>query len=231
MEPEEGYERRMQRIREGGLLDVIRTRTAMYTGERTLSAVAHFLSGYLFAHTVLQVPPPSLLPPDFHDWVAYRLHFRESTMGYRNMILERFPDESLALDRFFELADAHRNRQEKVVARVQRHDSSRETSKIESGTGDGQSRASMTEEVKIVVYTDDPGFFLVQDNQAVEDTERGQFCPSLSWLGRSFRPDKGYTTVLDRGTFDRLLQEATAFTKSLSDEAELRKRRPGKDRV
>lgn len=148
----------------------------MYTGERTLSSVAHFLSWYLFAHTVLQVPPPSLLPPDFHDWVAYRLHFRESTMGYRNMILERFPDESLALDRFFELADAHRNRQEKVVARVQRHDSSRETSKIESGTGDGQSRASMTEEVKIVVYTDDPGFFLVQDNQAVEDTERGQFC-------------------------------------------------------
>ena len=48
-ESDEGSERRRQRILHGGLLDVIRARTAMYTGKRTLSAVSHFLDGYRFA--------------------------------------------------------------------------------------------------------------------------------------------------------------------------------------
>jgi hypothetical protein len=74
----------LQKISDGQLLDVIRVRTAMYTGSRI--------------HGIQEQHP---LPGDFHDWVAYRLHFDYSTMGYKNMILERVPDESAAVDRFF----------------------------------------------------------------------------------------------------------------------------------
>src|ERR1700756_4226792 len=90
----------------------------MYLGTRSLSALSHFLAGYGFALHVHEIPSSHHLPGDFHEWVAYRLHFFESTSGYRNMILKRVPNESAALDRFFELLDEHHSRKPQVVARV-----------------------------------------------------------------------------------------------------------------
>jgi hypothetical protein len=68
METEDDFADRIQRIKDGRPLDVMRVRTAIYTGERTLSAVYHFLHGFGFAQYVYQIPA-SFLPPDFHDWV------------------------------------------------------------------------------------------------------------------------------------------------------------------
>jgi hypothetical protein len=101
---------RLNRVKSGGLLDVIRERPVMYLGELSLSALWHFLNGYemsLLAHDIQEKRP---LPRDFHDWVAYRLHFSGSTSGYKNMILKRVPDEAAALEYFFKLLDEYRNR-------------------------------------------------------------------------------------------------------------------------
>ncbi len=226
METSDDIERRNQRIRDGGLLDVIRTRTAMYTGERTLSAVCHFLDGYNFAQRVNQVPSSqqSCLPFDFHDWVAYRLHFRESTSGYRKMILKHFPDEGAALDRFFELFDEHRSRQGKVLATVRCHPSNPDVFRLEGGNWDAQVRLKVAEEVKLVVYTNDPGFFVTHEDQAAENPRRSFFCPALCWLGYPFKPEGEYLKILDQDQYTRLLQEDEEFVQRLKEDETKRKR-------
>ena len=101
---------RAEIIRLGGLLDVIRERPAMYLGQHSLSALCYFLAGCetaLWAHNIEEKRP---LPRDFHDWVADRLHFSDSTSGWKNMILSRVPDEGAALEYFFKLLDEYRNR-------------------------------------------------------------------------------------------------------------------------
>jgi hypothetical protein len=221
METEDDFTDRIQRIKDGGLLDVLRVRTAMYTGERTLSAVCHFLHGFGFAQHVYQITA-SYLPPDFHDWVAYRLHFRESTSGYRRMILDRIPDESATLDRFFELLDEHRSRQASIVATVRTYDL--EAFKLEHGNPGIKKKAKVAEEVRLAVYTTDPGFFVTHDDQTAEYPRRSFFCPALSWFRSQFKLDGKSLEILDRERYNRLLQEDEVFGQRLKEESEQRKR-------
>jgi hypothetical protein len=72
---------RLQKIKDGGLLEVIREKPALYLGDRSLSALWYYLQGYWMALSVYDMRTAYPLPPDFHDWVAYRLHFYESTSG------------------------------------------------------------------------------------------------------------------------------------------------------
>lgn len=207
MATQEDFERRRQRMRDGDLLGVIRENPAMYMGESTLTALYHFLGGFETAGYVHQIQLPNILPRDFQDWVAYRLHFLESTSGYRRMILQYFPDESAALDRFFVLLDEHRSRQAKLVATVRRHPSNLDIFTCDSTDLKKRTRLRVAEEIKLVVFTDDPGFFVTHDDPAAEYPERSSFCYSLSWLHKPFRPDAEYTVVLDQGQYDRLLRE------------------------
>jgi len=58
------------------------------------------------------------LPSDFHDWVAYRLHFKYAEAGWANMLIERFGDAPQALDQFFRLLDEHHDRKPKLVGTI-----------------------------------------------------------------------------------------------------------------
>src|SRR4051794_31569707 len=105
----------------GSVLDNIRKRPAMYLGEYSLSALSHFISGYCFAldtHAILRSSDPVALPRDFHDWTAYRLHFKESTSGCRNTILNHVGSEIDAFDRFFTLLDEYNARSPHLVAKL-----------------------------------------------------------------------------------------------------------------
>jgi hypothetical protein len=138
------------------------------------------------------------------------------------MILKYFPDESLALDKFFELLDEHRTRQAKVIAMIRRPPGNSDML-IEFRDGDlyTRRRVKVAEGIKMVVYTDDPGFFLAHDDDAAEQPQRSVFCPSLSRLsacGYPFRPDEEYLTILDWDQYDRLLREDEAFGQKRSEE-------------
>jgi hypothetical protein len=203
----------VQKIRDGQLLDVIRERTAMYTGERSLSAVAHFLLGYGFALQVREIRFPDYLPQDFHDWVAYRLHFFESTSGYRNMILKRIPDESAALDRFFELLDEHRIRQARVVATVQGHRQEHPTVTVRDGV-ESKKVGTLPETLTLVAYTDDPGFFVSSDDPTPNFYGRDSFVATLKLFRQRFGVQKENMTILDSNTFNRWLTEEDGFESS-----------------
>ena len=70
------------------LIERISVRTAMYTGECKLSNVRSFLDGYTFSIQG-QADNVGFLSdfPGFHDWVAKKYGFYESTAGWQNMIL------------------------------------------------------------------------------------------------------------------------------------------------
>ena len=231
MDTQEESARRIQRIREGELLDVIREKPVLYMGESTLTALYHFLGGYETAKYIHQIPLRNILPIDFNDWVAYRLHFRESSSGYKRMILQHFPDESVALDQFFRLIDEHRTRRGKTVATVRCHPSNPDVFRWEQGELKSKRRLSVAEEIKLLTYTDDPGFFVAHDDQAAEHPEKSSFRPALSWIPPPYSPDLDYLTVLDQGEYDRLCREDLMFRQRQDEQMEDAKRRFESNRV
>jgi hypothetical protein len=50
---------RLQKIKGGGLLEVIRERPAMYLGQRSLSALSHYLQGFWMALSVYDIQSAS----------------------------------------------------------------------------------------------------------------------------------------------------------------------------
>jgi hypothetical protein len=133
------------------LIEHMRVRPALFLGANSLSALWYFLRGY---HMGLRGNPQvsiatSPLEKEFHDWVAYRLHFLESTTGWRNMILQHIQDEKAALNRFFELFDEYRFRRPRSVARLDGLKQYMEVS-------DGKERVrSFPSTLLLVAYTED----------------------------------------------------------------------------
>jgi hypothetical protein len=199
---------RLQKIKGGGLLEVIRERPAMYLGHRSLSALSSYLHGYRMALSVYDIQC-STLPQDFHDWVAYRLHFYESTSGNRNMILKRVPEESAALDRFFELLDEHRNRQQRIVAQVPGGKEYTWRTVKEGRPQEQQTGIYPT--LNLIAYTDDPGFFVSSDDANADFPRKDHFFPTLQWFGSRFGISKDDLTILDDSTFNRWVSEENRF--------------------
>jgi len=70
------------------LIEALSMRTAMYTGEHKLSNIRSFIDGYTFGIQNEEKLTKFLSNfPEFHDWVAKKLGFYESTAGWQNMIL------------------------------------------------------------------------------------------------------------------------------------------------
>lgn len=173
-------------------IEAIRAWPGMYLGEPSLRAFFHFLSGYqtaLHHHGIKDDTTLDLVPRDFHDWVAYRTHFDESTSGWCNMIIETSESDAQAFDRFFELLAEHAARVPKVVAIL----------KNKGGHYDqGDGPTPYPARIPLVVYTDDPGFFA----QTIPGDER--FYPYLNWLGFDYEPELQNYGILDEKRFMRI---------------------------
>ena len=216
----------IQEIR-GNILEQIRQRPLTFLGERTISGLWHFLCGYSLAWSQLGAGPLDLLPEDFHDWVAYRLHFLESTSGWRNMILDRVPDEAKALERFFELLNEHHSRQARTVAIVHCHPQDckvKQQRKYPDGSFSDWSEITCAKEVRVVIFTDDPGFFIVNDAEGGCWPIGNRFYPSLSWVHTPYKADPDFLEVIDKLIFDRLLHEEVALKEQLRNERETHQR-------
>lgn len=126
-------------------------------------------------------------PPDFHDWVAYRTHFKESTTGWCAMILETTKNEEEAFDRFFELIDEHNKRTPTIIARFHT----------------GQSEHSSHLNVALVTYTEDPGFFVVSNIEG-DLYQFGRFLPSLDWFETFVSSEIDAMEIIDEDRFRKL---------------------------
>ncbi len=211
---------------EGNILEQIRNRPEMFLGCRSLTALCHYLDGYERAKREAGAFNSDLLPKDFHDWVAYRLHFHEATSGFGRMILSKISDEAIALQRFFELLDEYHARKATLVARVHCHPAGfrqRQTVHDANGNLTKDEFVSCAPEVKVVVYTDDPGFFIVNDDPQSDVPGHAAFLPTLSWIHTPYRPDLEFMTILDERCYERLLSEQVAFSIESSQPSDKRK--------
>nr|WP_315257777.1 hypothetical protein [uncultured Flavobacterium sp.] len=91
-------------------LDFIREKPELYIGEKSLTALYFNINGFnlsCWVHNVEENIKPEW--KGFHDFVASKLKYTESTSGYRNMILEKNKfDEIKSLNMFFELLDSYK---------------------------------------------------------------------------------------------------------------------------
>ena|SRR5689334_6106384 len=183
------------------LIGRMRPRPELYLGERSASALWHFLQGYYIG--LGGNSPKSAMSPmskEFHDWVAYRLHFLESTMGWRGMILKHSKDEPAALDRFFELFDEFRARVPHIVARLEGLD--QQYRRVWRGV---ESVCSFPSTLLLLTYTEDPGFFVISDTG--ERFPGDGFVPFLRWFESSYKGGLDRLTIVDPVTYARLQNE------------------------
>jgi hypothetical protein len=156
----------------------------MFTGENTLKSIEHFLAGYQFAITqykITQCNDELFIPHEFHDWVAYRLHFFESTSGWCNMICAKTESDNEAIALFFKLLIEFRSRKPHVVARVIGRDKKFQqipfTNKNGNMVRDTAEIRQFPDTISLITYTDDPGFFAYSDTQ--DDFPFSGFFPSI----------------------------------------------------
>lgn len=92
------------------ILDKIRRLPAIYLdGDRSLKRVRSFLVGYeVGAVATARELTDREQFHQFTNWVASRLGYAESTIGWCNMILEKAGSDEKAYDMFFELLDEFR---------------------------------------------------------------------------------------------------------------------------
>jgi hypothetical protein len=113
------------------------------------------------------------------------------------MILEQSPNESAALDKFYELLDEHRVRKARVVATIQGHP--REST---AGIGSYWIDKRPPESLTLIAYTDDPGVFLTGEGAEGLFAGKGRLFYSMH-----SGVTKEMITVVDRGAFDRSFME------------------------
>jgi hypothetical protein len=88
------------------ILDKIRERPVMYTGEHSLSALFHFINGFFIAHNNKTFEIPSF--DGFNDFIG-EYYGKHTTAGWKNLILaDHYGNESEAIRTFYELLDEFR---------------------------------------------------------------------------------------------------------------------------
>ncbi len=86
----------------------IKERPAMYVGAKSLTRIQMFFYGYLYALDLQDIDfdHKKFGPYNFHDWIANKLGWAESTSGWLNMILDKANgDDEKAVDLFYDLLE------------------------------------------------------------------------------------------------------------------------------
>jgi hypothetical protein len=184
------------------ILDQLRRRPALYTGEASLSSIEHFLSGYSFAANRYNVGNPDdrlLIPREFHDWVAYRLHFYESTSGWCHMIVSKSESDDVAIERFFILLDQLHQREAHIVARLTGYQKkyTRTTYRQENNTliEDSTATRSYPDSIRLVTYKEDPGFFAYSETD--DELPVAGFFPTIELFEILTGANRNMLTILD----------------------------------
>ena len=184
-------------------LEKIKERPAMYLGEASLSALYFFVAGYDFALQTHEIEreKDDCIPGEFYDWIAYRLHFEESTSGWRNMLLNRYPDEAEALRMFFQHWEEFRVRKPHVVAVAEDANYCYRSVRYNQN-GKSESRIiKYPSYIELVTYTEDPGFWVKAEEKDECDFYLCGFYPELSWVESFTRIRKEEWKVIDEERF------------------------------
>lgn len=178
------------------IIDQIRPRPAMYLGRLSVTSLENFLSGYAIAlqeFNIEMTETPSFY--DFHDWVAMKLGYYESTGGWCRMLLEaENQDEEKALERFFLYLDEFRQRQPQVLLSATPDPTRIWHYKIIDIHTNEKVAVLAPALIQIVKYTDDGGVFVKYLDQDGQPLDRESYCQDLDdaffWIGSVVRKEE-----------------------------------------
>jgi hypothetical protein len=186
----------------------------MYLGESSLTVLYHFMQGYEMASWRCGNKNPPEVPEHFADWVGYRLHLDSNWSGFwHRAILSRIRDEHQALLRFYELRDEFFRREARVVATIRKDCREHKVGRYNSEGKVVDCVEKLPESLTIVVYTEDPGFFLVAE-ESDPFVDNGWFFPALSTT--QFSAFQERFEIHDQITWGRLLAENKKYKKNLT---------------
>lgn len=185
------------------LLERIRESPGLYIGGKSITGLYHTVLGYELALGMhgIATDHSLQLPSDFHDWIAYRLHFSESTSGWKNMLLSATSNEGAAFDRFFELLDEYRSRKCRVVAKLLDFHRSYKVGSMENAV-----TKRYPSRISLIAYTEDPGFFVTSDEPGVSMPD-DEFFPSLRRFETFMNVKSSQLTILDADTYQQWIAE------------------------
>ena len=199
------------------ILDMVRERHAMYMGSKSLTGLHFFLSGVEIAKMRYGIDTPSEIPRHFADWVGYRLHIGSNFDGFWWLaILRRVRNENEAFDRFYQLRDEFLRREPRIIAAI--HKGRREYYAGKSRNSNDiweDFNETLPESLKVVTYTEDPGFFLVSDENE-NFFYNGWFFPALDCLSWRMCGTEERLVVQDESTWRRLLMENKKYKRNLA---------------
>lgn len=107
------------------ILAQVRRKPGIYLSQISPCSLLSFLNGYALASPTELLSAATPAFAEFHDWVANKLSYPESTMGWANMIEGAFQDEITAFLAVFEYLDEYRGIQQQVLSRVMVPDDAR----------------------------------------------------------------------------------------------------------
>lgn len=199
------------------ILDMVRERPAMYMGSKSLTGLHFFLSGIEIAKMRYGIDAPSEIPRGFADWVGYRLHLGSNCNGFwPHAILSRVRDEIEAVDLFYELRDEFLRREPRVIATVRKDRREYYGGRRRNSNGVWEDfNETLPESLKVVIYTEDPGFFLVSD-EAENFFYNGWFFSALDHLSWRMCGTEERFVVQDENTWLRLLMENKKYKRNLA---------------
>lgn len=174
--------------------EALRRRPAMYLPRKCITALSAFIIGVDFGTGLESNPFP--IPRDFHDWVAYRLHFYEPTSGWANMLFTRYGDSMEGVEGFFRLLDEYKTRQPRVIAVLVGCDQ-RYTRYFLSQ----KEERTYPDRIYLTIYNlEDPGVFLSADGEDCPPFQ--SYLPSRERFEKEFGPWLANLEILDREGYD-----------------------------
>ena len=181
----------------GDLLQFIKKRPGMYINPISLNQLRHFISGYqsaLHIHNIEELKPFNS-SVSFHDWVALRTHYSESTSGWVNMILDQTDgNEEEAFELFFKYLSEYETRKERILYELSLP--KQNTPKVWKKTVEGYEMVEVfcylpSATVQIIKYTEDPGVFIRYKDSLGKTIEREDYHSSLQkalyWVSMEFK--------------------------------------------
>lgn len=100
-------------------LAILRKRPGMYFGEPlNVESLSTYLSGYdmaLFVHNIREEHSFAETTPRFHEWVAMKEGYSNSSLGWQRMITEATHSDEEGLDLFFKYYDGYVAREATVL--------------------------------------------------------------------------------------------------------------------
>lgn len=100
------------------ILAQVRRKPGLYLSQISPCSLLSFLNGYALASPNDLISDAEPAFAEFHDWVAEKLDYPESTMGWANMIEGAYDHEITAFLAVFELLDEFRGTPQEVISSV-----------------------------------------------------------------------------------------------------------------